>query len=223
MPPDVERIVRRNMRDPVKIQVGPASRPVEQTKQTLYYLEETEKTRLLQSLLRKETGRVLVFARTKRGVDRLARRIHGRHLRVTRLHGDRIQADRDESMEGFREGRYRVLIATDIAARGIDVADIEHVINYDFPRSPEDYVHRIGRTARVEESGRATSFVTHADRRYVAQLERLVGRKLSLNDLASDPQQTPRGGSPAPKRRSRHRGRRRGRSKQAASSRTALS
>jgi ATP-dependent RNA helicase RhlE len=180
MPADVERIVRRNMRDPVKIQVGPASRPVEQTEQTLYYLEETEKTRLLQSLLRKETGRVLVFARTKRGVDRLARRIHGRHLRVTRLHGDRIQADRDESMQGFREGRYRVLIATDIAARGIDVADIEHVINYDFPHSPEDYIHRIGRTARLTAPGRATSFVTPHDRRYVAAVEHLIDSKLPL-------------------------------------------
>jgi len=180
MPPDVERIVRQNMRDPVKIQVGPASRPVEQTEQKLYYLEETEKTRLLQSLLRKETGRVLVFARTKRGVDRLARRIHGRHLGVARLHGDRLQAERDESMEGFREGRYRVLIATDIAARGIDVADIEHVINYDFPHSPEDYIHRIGRTARLAAPGRATSFVTPHDRQHVAALEHLIDSKLPL-------------------------------------------
>ena len=180
MPPDVERIVRRNMRDPVKIQVGPASRPVEQTEQRLYYLEETEKTRLLQSLLRKETGRVLVFVKTKRGVDRLARRVHGRHLRLTRLHGDRVQADRDESMAGFREGRYRVLIATDIAARGIDVADIEHVINYDFPHSPEDYIHRIGRTARLTAPGRATSFVTPHDRRHVAAVERLIDSKLPL-------------------------------------------
>jgi len=180
MPPDVERIVRQNMRDPVKIQVGPASQPVEQAEQRLYYLEETEKTRLLQTLLRKETGRVLVFVKTKRGVDRLARRIHGRHLRTTRLHGDRLQAERDESMDGFREGRYRVLIATDIAARGIDVADIEHVINYDFPRSPEDYIHRIGRTARLAAAGRATSFVTPHDRRSLAALERLLGSKLPL-------------------------------------------
>ena len=180
MPPDVERIVRRNMRDPVKIQVGRGSRPVERTEQQLFHLEETEKTRLLQHLLKKETGRVLVFVKTKRGVDRLARRIHGRHLRVTRLHGDRLQAERDESMAGFREGRYRVLIATDVAARGIDVADIEHVINYDFPHSPEDYIHRIGRTARLAASGRATSFVTPHDRRHVAALEQLIGSKLPL-------------------------------------------
>jgi len=180
MPPDVERIVRRNMRDPVKIQVGRGSRPVERTEQQLFHLEETEKTRLLQHLLKKETGRVLVFVKTKRGVDRLARRIHGRHLRVTRLHGDRLQAERDESMAGFREGRYRVLIATDVAARGIDVADIEHVINYDFPHSPQDYIHRIGRTARLAASGRATSFVTPHDRRHVAALEQLIGSKLPL-------------------------------------------
>ena len=165
---------------------------------------------------------MLVFVRTKRGVDRLARALSGRHD-VARLHGDRTQPDRDRAMRGFREGRYRILVATDMAARGIDVADIEHVINYDFPRSPEDYVHRIGRTARVEESGRATSFVTHADRRYVAQLERLVGRKLSLKGLAGEPQQASQGGSPAPKRRSRHRGRRRGRSKQGASQSASVS
>lgn len=179
MPADVEQIARRHMRDPVRIQVGPASRPVERAEQQLYHVQEVEKIPLLLDLLRKETGRVLVFLRTKRGVDRLARRVMNRGHRVARLHGDREQSQRDEAMKGFRDGRYHILLATDIAARGLDVADIEHVINYDFPRSPEDYVHRIGRTARLEASGRASSFVTPGDRAYVHALEKLIGRKLA--------------------------------------------
>ena len=181
MPADAEQIARRHMHSPLRILVGPASAPVERAEQRLFRVQETEKAPLLLDLLAKETGRVLVFLRTKRGVDRLTRRIVGRRHGVARLHGDREQAQRDEAMKGFREGRYRVLIATDIAARGLDIADIEHVINYDFPRAPEDYVHRIGRTARLEASGRATSFVTPADHKYVAALERLLKAKIRLD------------------------------------------
>ncbi|MBE3100095.1 MAG: DEAD/DEAH box helicase, partial [Planctomycetes bacterium] len=180
MPADVEQIARRSMRDPVKILAGPASRPVERAQQTLYHLQDPEKVPLLLSLLRKESGRVLVFVRTKRGVDRLARRVVDRRFAVARLHGDREQNQRDEAMAGFRQGRYRVLIATDIAARGLDVADIEHVINFDFPRSPEDYIHRIGRTARLAADGRATSFVTPKDRGLLHDLERMLGSKIPL-------------------------------------------
>ena len=199
MPADVEQIARRNMRDAIKILVGPASHPVERAQQTLYHLDETEKAALLQALLRKERGRVLVFVRTKRGVDRLARRVGNTHRQpVVRLHGDRVQNQRDDAMAGFREGRYRVLIATDIAARGLDVADIEHVINYDFPRTAEDYVHRIGRTARLAATGRATSFVTPKDRGVVRDLERLVGAKITLtpapgSTLAMDAEPAGRG------------------------------
>jgi ATP-dependent RNA helicase RhlE len=180
MPADVEQIARKSMRDPIKVQIGLASRPVERAEQRLFDVHETQKVPLLLSLLKKETGRVLVFVRTKRGVDRLARRVRDRDHEVARLHGDREQNQRDEAMSGFREGRYRVMIATDIAARGLDVDDIEHVINYDFPRSPEDYVHRIGRTARLEASGKATSFVTGGDRALVRDLEKLVKVKYTL-------------------------------------------
>ena len=180
MPSDVEHIVRQSMRhDAVKIQAGPASRPVERAVQKLFSCSEDDKVNILMDQLREEEGRTLIFLRTKRGVDRLARRVTARH-RAVRLHGDREQAQRDEAMQGFRDGKYRILIATDIAARGLDVADIEHVINYDFPRAPEDYVHRIGRTARMVATGKATSFVTPADRKYVAALEKLIGAKLPL-------------------------------------------
>jgi ATP-dependent RNA helicase RhlE len=135
---------------------------------------------------------VLVFARTKRKVERLARSVAACRHRVAQIHGDREQSQRDAAMAGFRDGKHRILIATDIAARGIDVADIEHVINYDFPRCAEDYIHRVGRTARVAASGLATSFVTQTDLPCLSQLEKLISAKLSSSTV----------GSPAPDRRS---------------------
>ena len=185
MPQAVERLVRRHMHEPQRIKVG-ATAPVERAEQKLYRVQEPDKIPLLLDLLRQSKGRVLVFVRTKRKVDRITRTVAGRRHRVARLHGGREQSERDRAMSGFRDGRYRILIATDIAARGIDVADIEHVINYDFPGCPEDYIHRVGRTARVAATGLATSFVTPADRPCLAELERLTSTKLSLNPVGSD-------------------------------------
>ncbi len=176
MPPDVEKIARRSMKDPVRVQCG-AVAPANRAKQELFEVNEDGKGELLMNILAKSSGRVLVFSRTKRGVDRLATRI-GRRFRCARIHGDMEQMDRDRSLENFRSGECRILVATDIAARGLDVSDIEHVINYDFPHHAEDYVHRIGRTARVEASGTATSFITKADRQCVAGVRRLIGDKL---------------------------------------------
>ncbi|NIA21962.1 MAG: DEAD/DEAH box helicase [Anaerolineaceae bacterium] len=175
----VEKVVRESMRDPLRIQVGQRGAPPQRAEQQLYAVTEKERTPLLIKLLRSNgDSRVLVFVRTKRGVDRLIREVLRARLDAVHIHGGREQADRDEAMEGFREGRYRILIATDIAARGIDVANIGHVINYDFPLQAEDYVHRIGRTARVEAAGLAISFVTSDDRRALAAVKRLVGDKL---------------------------------------------
>ena len=179
MPAEVEKLVRRHMHSPVRIKVGLTAPPA-RAEQKLYGVQEPAKMSLLLNLLSRSEGRVLVFARTKRKVDRLARIVAARRHRVARLHGDCQQSQRDTAMAGFRDGRVRILIATDIAARGIDVADIEHVINYDFPGSAEDYIHRIGRTARVAARGLATSFVTHTDRACLAQLEKLISAKLSL-------------------------------------------
>jgi len=186
MPPDVERIALQQMRDPVRVLIGRRSAPAEGATQHLYRVDEEDKPGLLLQLLRQSEGRVLIFLRTKRGVDRLGRVVSRYFRSVTRLHSDRIQADRDEAMAGFRNGKYRILIATDIAARGLDIADIEHVINFDFPLSAEDYVHRIGRTARVAAAGLATSFVTRADTRYVRQVEQLVGSRLELQSTDGD-------------------------------------
>jgi ATP-dependent RNA helicase RhlE len=177
LPADVERIVRKSMHHPIRIQIGVIA-PAHRARQKLFELSEEAKTPMLVKLLGEVSGRVLVFVRTKRGVDRLARVINARGFAVAPIHGDLEQMYRDKSLANFRSGHTRVLIATDIAARGLDITDIEHVINFDFPHHAEDYVHRIGRTARVDASGLATSFVTRADRRFVAEVRQLIGDKL---------------------------------------------
>jgi ATP-dependent RNA helicase RhlE len=178
MPAEVERLVRRHMKSPVRVQVGHTAPPA-RAEQKLHHIEEQDKLPLLLKLLDQSRGRVLVFVRTKHKVEKLTRAVAARKHHVARIHGGREQSQRDTAMSGFREGKIRILVATDIAARGIDVADIEHVINYDFPRCPEDYVHRIGRTARVAASGLATSFVTPIDRPCLRQVEKLIDAKLS--------------------------------------------
>jgi len=179
MPPEVEKLARRHMRSPVRIQAGETAPPARAV-QRLYSVREETKLPLLLRILSRSDGRVLIFVRTRRSVERLARRLGDRRHRVARLHGDREQAERAAALAGFRDGTYRVLVATDIAARGLDVADIEHVVNYDFPRSAEDYIHRVGRTARLAASGLASSFVTPADRAIVARLERLLTSRFPL-------------------------------------------
>ncbi len=203
MPAVVEKLVRRHMRSPMRIKVG-ATAPPARAEQKLYHVQEPAKMPLLLNLLSQGKGRVLVFAQTKRKVDRLARAVAARRHRVARIHGDRQQSQRDAAMAGFRDGKYRILIATDIAARGIDVADIEHVINYDFPRCAEDYIHRIGRTARVAASGLATSFVTQTDRSCLTQIERLISDKLPLTP-ARVPAGAPSHGRGGPRRGARRR------------------
>ena len=179
LPADVERIARSHMHKPERVQVGRVA-PVAGAEQRLIKVNDQEKTQVLLEVLERTEGRVLVFVRTKRGVDHLFRAVRAKGHSVGRLHADRAMVERSEAMAAFREGRHRILIATDIAARGLDIADIEHVVNYDFPASPEDYVHRIGRTARLEAKGVATSFVTRADQHLVKALERLTGAHLPL-------------------------------------------
>jgi len=180
MPPEVERIARRHMRDPAKVQIGRRSAPAERATHRLFLVKSHQKDELLVHLVGEGEGRVLVFVRTKVGVDRLARTLRSRVRGVARIHSGRAQAERDEAMAGFRNGKYRILVATDVAARGLDVADIWRVINYDFPHNPEDYVHRIGRTARASASGEAISFVAPRERALVAAVERLTGQSLPL-------------------------------------------
>jgi len=178
MPPAVETLVRRYLVRPMRIEVGTSAKPVAKVAQRLYRAPMQEKTPLLLQLLDQERGRTLVFTRTKHRADRVARAVGAAGHRVTRLHADRSMSQRREAIDGFRSGRYRVLIATDIAARGLDVPEIAHVVNFDLPRTAEDYIHRIGRTARAEASGRATSFASPEEREQLRVIERHLGHPI---------------------------------------------
>jgi ATP-dependent RNA helicase RhlE len=181
MPPEVEALVRRHLVRPIRVEVGVVARPVAKVTQILYRTPIQEKTPLLLRLLGEERGQTLVFTRTKHRADRVARAVVAAGHRATRLHADRSMTQRREALDGFRNGRYRVLIATDIAARGIDVPGIAHVVNFDLPHTAEDYTHRIGRTARAEASGRATSFAAPEEHEQLRTIERHLGHAVPLN------------------------------------------
>ena len=180
MPTDLDTLARVCVKNPVSVRVGKPATPVAGVTQTVHHTRYEEKTKLLLSLLKEPDESVLVFTRTKHGADRLGRALEQGGHRVAVLHGDRGMSQRRATLDGFRRGKFRILVATDIAARGIDVANIAHVINYDLPHSPEDYVHRIGRTARMKAVGRATSFVTADDHQQIRSIEKLLGRSVPL-------------------------------------------
>ncbi len=175
MQPEVETLVRQHLVRPMRVEVGVIAKPVAKVTQVLYRAETQGKTPLLLRLLHEERGRTLVFTRTKHRADRVARAVMAAGHRATRLHADRSMSQRREALDGFRSGRYRVLIATDIAARGIDVPEVSHVVNFDLPGTPEDYIHRIGRTARAEASGRASSFAAPEEGDQLRAIERHLG------------------------------------------------
>ena len=181
MPTEVETLVRRHLVRPVRVDAGVIAKPVAKVTQMLYKAATPEKTPLLLRLLGEERGQTLVFTRTKHRADRVARAVGAAGHRVTRLHADRSMSQRREALDGFRSGRYRVLIATDIAARGIDVPEIAHVVNFDMPHTAEDYIHRIGRTARAEASGRATSFAAPEEHEQLRAIERHLGHPVPRN------------------------------------------
>jgi len=178
LPPDLGALARMHLSNPLHIAVGPQAVPPSRATQDVYLVEREHKTPLLLSLIERHGGHMLVFTRTKHRTDRLARSVRNAGHAVQQLHSDRSQSQRREALEGFRGGRYRILIATDIAARGIDVARIERVINYDLPQSAEDYVHRVGRTARAEATGHASSFAAPEERAQLHAIERHIGRPL---------------------------------------------
>ena len=201
LPPNLSDLAHASVNNPVRVMVTPSATTADGVTQALHYTTHTGKPDLLLSLLKQEQETVLVFTRTKHRADHVGRVLSRAGHRVAVLHGDRSLSQRRHALDGFKRGAFRVLVATDIAARGIDVANIGHVINFDLPHSPEDYVHRIGRTARMKTTGRATSFVTAEDPQQLRAIERLLGRAVPL---ASD---SPRPLSPArpPRRRSQGR------------------
>lgn len=179
MEPEVESLSRSIMRDPVRISVSPPHRPPPKIRHEAFPVPQHLKTALLVRLLgREDMMSVLVFVRTKRRADRVARQVGQAGVPVARIHGDRSQSQRETALEGFRSGKHQVLIATDVAARGLDVEGITHVINYDVPPVATDYVHRVGRTARAEAEGEAITFVTPEDEGELRGIERVLGRTI---------------------------------------------
>jgi ATP-dependent RNA helicase RhlE len=161
---NISEIVRDYVRNPVRIEIGHASRPSEQVELRVYRVMQDQILGLLDKMLNEEQGSFLVFARTKHGADRISRKLEKQGHDVDVIHGDRSQSQRTAALKGFAGGKHRVLVATDVAARGIDVQDIAHVVNYDMPNAPEDFVHRIGRTGRAGATGVATTFVMPQER-----------------------------------------------------------
>ncbi len=183
MPPEIVKIANSYMKAPLRIEVAPAGTAVKSVTQEIYFLERSEKLALLKQLLTKFSGSVLVFSRTKYGAKKIARDVRGMGFTATEIHSNRSLNQRLEALKGFKLGTYRVLVATDIAARGIDVTGIQLVINYDLPDQAEDYVHRIGRTGRASMTGHAISFATHDQRRDVKVIEKLIRKALPVAEL----------------------------------------
>src|SRR4029079_1575046 len=174
---EIEKIAYAIMKDPEFIQVSPQGTAASTVSQTAYSVDHGSKTPLLLDLLEKENfERVLVFTRTKRSADRLAHILAMRDHSSNRIHGDRSQSQREAALKDFKGGQTRVLVATDVAARGLDIESVSHVINYDIPEAPEDYVHRIGRTGRAGSTGRAITLFTIAEEHSMRAIEKLTGQ-----------------------------------------------
>ncbi len=176
---EVMALARTMVSDPVHVSIAPEKPTVEKVEQKLYFVDKENKDRLLASVLEGEgADRVIVFTRTKHGANKVARKLDSAGYRATAIHGNKSQAARTRALGDFKTGRVRVLVATDIAARGIDVDRVSHVINYDLPNEPETYVHRIGRTARAGLDGTAISFCSAEERSWLRAIERLIRQQV---------------------------------------------
>jgi ATP-dependent RNA helicase RhlE len=172
------RVVKDYMKDPVRLSFGSTLKPSENVRVQAFEVAMDRKMELLQRLLAKETGRCLVFARTKRGTERIADNLNRKGFSAAMIHGDRSQSQRTSALMGFQQGRYRILVATDLASRGIHVEDIAHVINYDLPEVAENFIHRVGRTGRNGGHGIASTLFVKEQRSELFQLERTLGIKI---------------------------------------------
>ncbi len=181
--PAVSAFAAAQLHEPARVEVTRSGTPAERARQRLYVVKPEEKSALLLTLLAGEEATALVFAGTKERADKVHKALQRAGYRCGVLHADRTQNQRDQAMKAFRDGTYRCLVATDIAARGLDVEDVGHVINYDLPHAPEDYVHRIGRTARAAASGVASTFVTVKDREMTARIERVMRTNIPREEV----------------------------------------
>jgi len=181
MPAGIMKIATSYMKLPIRVEVAPSGTTVERVTQEVFVIDKDSKNRLLRRVLEQHPGTTLVFTRTKHGATRLVRRIREMGYSAAEIHSNRSFSQRREALDGFKSGKYRVLVATDIASRGIDVAGIGLVLNYDIPNDAEDYVHRIGRTARTGAGGHAISFVTPDQRGGIRRIERLIRKSLPIS------------------------------------------
>ena len=175
----VRHLVETHVPDALRIEIGTTAKPCELVDLHLYEVEQDGKLDLLRNMLRREEGSFLVFARTKHGADRLSRRLADQGVKAAAIHGDRSQNQRNQALRGFQDGYYRVLVATDVASRGIHVEGIAHVVNYDLPQVPEDFIHRVGRTGRAGSRGTASTFGMRSERLQVAAIERALSIRLT--------------------------------------------
>jgi len=183
MPAEIMTIAAVHMKLPVRVEIAPTGTTVERVTQELFIVEKDSKIRLLGALLEKYQGPTLVFTRTKYGAKRIMQKIRSLGITASELHSNRSLGQRREALDGFKSGKYRVLVATDLASRGIDVIGIELVLNYDLPSTSDDYVHRIGRTARAGAGGHAISFAMPNQEREVRAIERLIRKILPVSEL----------------------------------------
>jgi ATP-dependent RNA helicase RhlE len=187
MPKSIADLGARFLNDPVKVSVAPQATTAERVDQHVIFVNQKEKTALLSAVLKREPiDRALVFTRTKHGADKVVRQLHATDIPCAAIHGNKSQAQRTQALEAFRRGDIKILIATDIAARGIDVSGVSHVVNFELPNVPEQYVHRIGRTARAGAEGVAISFVDAEERGFLKQIERLTRVQLEPMALPED-------------------------------------
>ena len=187
MPPEIMKLATAYLQIPIRVEIAPAGTTAERVTQEVFIVPKVAKTQLLEKLLQGTQSSTLVFTRTKYGAKRLTRTIYTMGHTVAEIHSNRSLAQRREALEGFKTGKYRVLVATDIAARGIDVVGIELVVNYDLPGTAEDYVHRIGRTARGGAEGHAVSFAMPEERYEIRNIERLIRQTLPVSQLPELP------------------------------------
>lgn len=183
LPDEIVKISKKFLRDPVQVTVSPPASTVDKIDQRVLFVDRESKYDLLTSLLQDESlYRVLVFARTKHGSNRIVQKLSKIKVRAVALHGNKSQSARLDALAKFRDGKVRVLVATDIASRGLDVDGITHVINYELPNEPESYVHRIGRTARAGTNGIAISFCDAGERGFLRDIERVTKRTVMVDE-----------------------------------------
>lgn len=188
----VASLVHEYMREPVRVALGSTLKPAESVRLEAYEVRPTEKLDVLRQLLYAEKGQTLIFARTKRGTQRLARELERDGFSAAMIHGDRSQSQRNSALSGFQEGRYQVLVATDVASRGLHVDDVAHVINYDLPKMAEDFIHRVGRTGRAGLQGRASTLVTGVEVLELRNIERALKLKIERKQVNGSADEKPR-------------------------------